>query len=233
MGEVFSLELSQSEKLVLLAMADHAKDDGTRVFPSVARIAWKVDLSTRQVQRIIAQLKIKGLLVIMRKGNSRFKFSTEYRINLSAGERKEVFRGDISRPKDDTIMSHKNDIPHIKRDIVMSPQPSSYKHYKEPSAHTQKELCVSEITLEICKQFTKALQVDGKHIRSSDAYAYALFRNETSHESIRHWLKTQETGYTKLKSNAELTQEAGRRVLKKLEEEERLEAERLKNSSEI
>lgn len=60
---VRALRLSPNEKAVLVAFAEHAADDGTNSFPSVALIAWETDYSEAQVHRLIAALKAKRLLV--------------------------------------------------------------------------------------------------------------------------------------------------------------------------
>ena len=44
---VWALDMAPIEKLVLQAYADHAADDGSRVFPSIATIAKKTGLSRR------------------------------------------------------------------------------------------------------------------------------------------------------------------------------------------
>lgn len=51
------------EKLVLLALADHARDDGTGAYPSVARLQAKTGMSRRGVQTVIAKLRSKGVLI--------------------------------------------------------------------------------------------------------------------------------------------------------------------------
>ena len=50
-----------SEKLVLLAIADHANDDGM-CWPSMSHVAERCLLSTRQIQRITEQLVDYGLV---------------------------------------------------------------------------------------------------------------------------------------------------------------------------
>jgi hypothetical protein len=89
MGAVFGLELSPSERLVLLAYADHANDDGGSVRPSHARIAWKTDLSERRVREITQKLIDDGILVRVRHSGPRQP--NEYRIDLDAGRRKPPF----------------------------------------------------------------------------------------------------------------------------------------------
>ena len=55
-----------SEKLVLLAIADHANDDGM-CWPSMSHVAERCLLSTRQIQRITEQLVHYGLLTRERR----------------------------------------------------------------------------------------------------------------------------------------------------------------------
>lgn len=53
-----------SEKLVLMAFADWANDDGL-CWPSIRRVAWKCDLSTDQARRIVHELQKKGILEVL------------------------------------------------------------------------------------------------------------------------------------------------------------------------
>lgn len=48
--------------LVLLAMADHADDQGGKIFPTVRHLARKARISPRQVHRCIKDLKTDGML---------------------------------------------------------------------------------------------------------------------------------------------------------------------------
>jgi len=77
---------SASHKMVAIRLADVAKDDGTRIFPSVSTIASATDLSERQVQRIIKDFRKAGLLVIVRLGGGRSN-PTEYKFDLAAMDR--------------------------------------------------------------------------------------------------------------------------------------------------
>jgi hypothetical protein len=54
--------LDTLQTLVLLAMADHAQDDGTNCYPSMARIAFKARCSERQARRIVRSLEKAGFL---------------------------------------------------------------------------------------------------------------------------------------------------------------------------
>jgi hypothetical protein len=68
--------------LVLLALADWADDDGTRIFPKVETLAKKARLSDRQTRNCLKSLRDDGVLVEVaaaRRGRP-----TEYRMNLNA-----------------------------------------------------------------------------------------------------------------------------------------------------
>jgi len=53
-------EARQSDRLVLLVLADHAKDDGTAAWPSVETIATQARISERQAQRALRSLEGAG-----------------------------------------------------------------------------------------------------------------------------------------------------------------------------
>lgn len=129
MAQVWERKLNKAEQSVLLAMADHAQDDGSKCFPSVDWIAWKTDYSARQVQRTIQALCTKSVLVLVR-GYGRGR-SNEYYIDLSKTQPKPEYisKGDTVSPyprKHDTVspQSLKGDTmsPNSIKDDVVSPQ---------------------------------------------------------------------------------------------------------------
>lgn len=85
MADVFLMKnLPPREKLVLLAYADHAHDDGTHVYPAIESIAKKVSMSYRTVFRATQQLETWGLLVRdgkWKKGVNRWQIDTS--VNLA------------------------------------------------------------------------------------------------------------------------------------------------------
>lgn len=83
MGTIFELSIPPTEKLVLLAMADHARDDGTGCYPSIATLAKKTSLSRRGTQKLVARLKASRLIDDTGK-TSRFG-TVEYSITLARG----------------------------------------------------------------------------------------------------------------------------------------------------
>lgn len=82
-------ELPRPWGAVLLAMADHADDDGNRCFPSVDRIAWKANYKPRQVSNIIRDMTAAGILTKVREASRHHPI--EYKINVENTPRKLPF----------------------------------------------------------------------------------------------------------------------------------------------
>ena len=81
MGMVWNYHVTGNERDVLLAMADHAHDDGSSCYPSVPRLAWKIGISERTIQRIIAKMVAGEVLELV--GEASYHRPREYRIDLS------------------------------------------------------------------------------------------------------------------------------------------------------
>ncbi len=62
LGAVFYLDLPHSEKMMLLAMADHADDDGQHIFPGMGRLSAKVSLKERHARNQLAALEKRGYI---------------------------------------------------------------------------------------------------------------------------------------------------------------------------
>ena len=137
---IFACELEPTWQRVLLAIADHA-NDGTDAgaWPAVGLIAWKVGISERQVQRVMAQMRGCGLLVPTK--GARPGRPTTYRIDLEQLPQKPPYaprKGDaqMSPMKGDVQMSpmtaapmgdipaEKGDISGQVGDVQMSPKVS-------------------------------------------------------------------------------------------------------------
>jgi len=91
MSLVWEADLPPSEKYVLLALADHARDDGTRIYPSVKTVCRKTGFSRRTVQRHINTLLDLDVLAIVKK--SVHYATTEYLIRC---DKLTPLRGDNS-----------------------------------------------------------------------------------------------------------------------------------------
>ena len=63
MSMVFKSDLAPTPRLVLLALADHANDEGYSIWPSANSLAKKTGLSERATKRALSQLTQMGLLI--------------------------------------------------------------------------------------------------------------------------------------------------------------------------
>ena len=126
MSMVFDTPLKPNQKLIMLALADHASDSGGRVFPAMERVAHKVCLSKRQVQRIMNDLRKEGLIHMTHKA-SRHR-PREYRIDLV---KLKAIMVEYEAPVRDDNMSPLNGKPPtyggFRGDIAVSPEPSVVK----------------------------------------------------------------------------------------------------------
>lgn len=76
---------SSGQKLVLLALADHANDDG-HCWPGMKRIADKCAMSARQVSSHVANLEKAGLVTLNRRIKENNQYSTyDYQLNFASG----------------------------------------------------------------------------------------------------------------------------------------------------
>jgi DnaD/phage-associated family protein len=119
-----------SKLLVLLALADHANDDGV-CWPSIPRLAKRARISERQVKRIVQDLADSGDLEIVSRGDGRghstiYKLKGDTIMSPFSDKNSDIAMSpfndtDISGKGD--ILSIKGDIQGIKGDIAMSPEP--------------------------------------------------------------------------------------------------------------
>ena len=91
MSGVWEVDLDHGAQGLLLALADHADDDGRRCYPSVPYLAWKTGYSESQVRRIMKQLRESGLIVSVANENGGRGNPVEYVIHLEKGSKKPPF----------------------------------------------------------------------------------------------------------------------------------------------
>jgi hypothetical protein len=101
----YSKTSKPAERLVLLAIADHANADGTGAYPSLQTIAAKCgDISTRYVTEMIRNLEKNGELIIETGGG---KKSNHYIVNVWPQEEKQAESMSSSSPvNSDTPMNY-------------------------------------------------------------------------------------------------------------------------------
>lgn len=143
MAQVWEIKVTRTQQSILLAMADHANDEGRHCYPSVPYLAWKTDYSERQVQRTLKELRDAGILEVTKEA-SRYQ-PTEYRIRLDRAQPKVPFRGDTDDTPAEirgdthvtpgvTPVSHRGDMGVVSGVTSMSPEPSI-----EPSVEPPRE----------------------------------------------------------------------------------------------
>lgn len=79
-GKVWQSNLSSHLKPLAAAMADIANDDGSRVFPSVAYLAWLLGKGDRSVQNGLAELKSLGIIEAVAYEKGGRNHPTEYHL---------------------------------------------------------------------------------------------------------------------------------------------------------
>jgi len=122
MSQVWELDIDHSEMIVLLAMADHADDDGQNCYPSNAYLAWKTGYSDRQVRRVLRTLESIGIITRVAHEEGGRGLATEYRLNPEKGDKKSAFMADKRR----TSTTQKGDILSEKADMGVQKGGHSY-----------------------------------------------------------------------------------------------------------
>ena len=99
MNWVWKLEdLSPSETLILLALADQANDQGY-CYPSQSTLAQKGRCSVRTIKRAVKNFEQWGLLRIEARSNPTGRLSNIYYLNVGAEVDKDFSLGDKQRDK--------------------------------------------------------------------------------------------------------------------------------------
>lgn len=90
------------EMLLALALADHASDDGKKVFPSIKALAEKTRQSERSVQYQLRKMELAGWLILVNSGNGGRNQRREYVISpawLKGAEIAPIQKGAIDDTK--------------------------------------------------------------------------------------------------------------------------------------
>lgn len=133
MTMVWELDIDPNEKIVLLAYADHADDEGEHVYPSLGRVAHKTCYSVDQVRRISKKLTEAGLMELVKKGQGR-GHPHQYRLTLQKGSRLPAFQ---SKAKGGTQNAEKVASEAQKGGIAAPPEPSLSETSVQPSSYEE------------------------------------------------------------------------------------------------
>lgn len=121
--------LPGNDMVLALALADHAHDDGTNIFPGNERLAEKTRMSERTVIRLLKKFIDIGWLIKVKNSNSGRGYANVFRISddwIKGGEL--LLKGDNLSPFNEDEKGDKKDervTPQVnKGDIAVSLQPS-------------------------------------------------------------------------------------------------------------
>jgi len=120
---------SPTDKLVLLTLADYANDHGSNIYPSVATLARRCDLTARAVQISLKRMTDKGWIAAAGKWKVKHGFVTRYRIHASALPK----TGELGSPVEETgERGSPEGVNHVRgTGEPRSPNPS-FNHQIEP-----------------------------------------------------------------------------------------------------
>lgn len=105
---IWTLKLPTEQRVLLLALAKHANDDGGSCYPGVRLLAWELDKTERSVQRGLSELKAAGLIRVVAYPQGGRGRSTEWQITLGQAERKPPYRAE-NGDTDDIVDAVKGD----------------------------------------------------------------------------------------------------------------------------
>lgn len=127
--------LSAAQKAVLVALADHADDEGRDVFPSVELLTFKTSCGERTVRRALKDLREMGLIHVVREAT--YHLTTEYRLDLPEMQ---VRQSRPARAAERGARAAGHGVPERQsRPARAAPKPS-YNHHDQPSYNRMPEL---------------------------------------------------------------------------------------------
>ena len=118
-------------------LATWAEIDGGNIFPGDERTAREMGVSTDTVERARAVLMSEGWLALVRRGNSRRKEASVYRLALP--DHSAVVRGEVERSprRSDPITPH--DLDDHPAEVAGSPRTSAVPPAQVPAQYTNTE----------------------------------------------------------------------------------------------
>ena len=134
MGLVFEAALPHNEKSVLHALADHAEDDGSRVYPSVERLIYKTELSERSIQRALQSLEARNILQCVKRGGQGQRSPTVYRILVENIPMKPAFDEWVAARRKGVTLAPLTKAPH--KGVCVTPLASKGVTQTDLGCHT-------------------------------------------------------------------------------------------------
>ena len=127
MTKAWEMDIPQGQKMVLLAICDHANDDGV-CYPSQEKLAKKCSTTERSVIKHLNWLKEKGIIAKSRRQKGGSRLSNLYEIDLSNYK---------SQSEDSSCekYSHENNSPTKVKKTTESGEKSSPSYNKEEPSY--------------------------------------------------------------------------------------------------
>lgn len=121
MSKVYECQVCPAEQRLLLALAEHAGDDGDHCWPSVPRLAWKLGLKRRAIQRMLRKLEANRWIEAVRHHSGGRGNATEYRIFIHRIPTKPAFVKGVV--EDALFVLQRASLDATKGVIATTPQP--------------------------------------------------------------------------------------------------------------
>lgn len=218
--------LTRSEKLVLLILADYHNDETGQCDPSLQRLATDCLSSKRNIIRILQSLERKGFLAICERFAERQNTSNQY--DLSLGDivslppkaDQNVTRGSDTSVTRVVTKSKGGSDTSVTRgsDIAMSPKPSSsnrninrnINRKSEPQEHNTNSNVIpaikvtEEYALQLCDEYAHLWSSEAtmQRIEEAENYYAGLIRKGKYQDinlCVRSWLRKDAESGSKLK----------------------------------
>lgn len=169
-NKIFKLEnLSTSEKIVLLALADHANAEGG-CFPSIRRLAKWASMTPRGVQKVLRRLELAGLVKTVTNGGK--SGLNSYNLHFPADEPLASSKLAAPRP----VVNAWRGAPSLRRSAVSpkssivttAPHVGTSRKAKEPASDTSEQteraqINVEEAELEFYRLYARKFE-DGDYV---------------------------------------------------------------------
>jgi hypothetical protein len=144
-----------SELNLALALADHAHDDGTHIWPKVQSLARKIRKSERATQRLLRTMEESGWLVLINAGDGGRGKSREYAVHpdwingavLDPGKvavKVDITASPLEVPERVTFLAETVTLPTqrvtsavLKGDVAASPASNHHQPSRQPSCNRQ------------------------------------------------------------------------------------------------
>ena len=163
--------------VLALALADHAHDDGTHIFPGNDVLAKKTRVSDRTVIRMLKRFVEIGWLIKVKHGNGGRGYATVYRIspawiaggelNLDRNKKGDKLTPFFGEGKGDIAVSLKGDTAvSLKGDIAVSPQPSLTINNHQTTPRERAPPVDNSGSVDLGKIFSRRLVVLGVKVTS-------------------------------------------------------------------